>query len=100
MHQVWGFNGDRNSFPSAVFTQRHLAEVWILKNILTGTLTCYPLDTGVYEWVVDRGWFQPKTDYQTTPNFIQNFSLAYHERYHYSHRHKSGSGNASPKGEV
>ncbi len=96
MHHVWVFNGSRNAFPSAVFTQRHLAEAWIQQNALTGTLTCYPLDTGVYEWVVERGWFQPKTDYQAMPSFIQNFSSAYQEHYHYANGVQSGDEDANP----
>jgi hypothetical protein len=29
LKQVWVFNGARNHFPSAVFTERRLAEAWI-----------------------------------------------------------------------
>jgi hypothetical protein len=38
LKQVWVFNGAQNHFPSAVFTERHLAEEWIQKNQLEGTL--------------------------------------------------------------
>jgi hypothetical protein len=42
LKQVWVFNGARNHFPSAVFTELHLAEAWIQKYQLEGTLTAYP----------------------------------------------------------
>ncbi|HEU0053036.1 MAG TPA: hypothetical protein VFQ39_07655, partial [Longimicrobium sp.] len=47
---VWVFNGEAGSFPSGVFTSREAAEAWIAKYALTGVLTAYPLDVGVYDW--------------------------------------------------
>jgi hypothetical protein len=80
---VWVFNGAKSDFPSAVFTQKALAEEWIRKHRLTGTLTRYPLDMGVYEWALERKYFTPKKDEQRTPTFIGRFSAANQEHYHY-----------------
>jgi hypothetical protein len=80
---VWVFNGARSNFPSAVFTTRELAEVWISKHALSGTLTRYPLDLGVYEWATDRGYFAAKRDDQRSAEFIGRFSAANQEHYHY-----------------
>jgi hypothetical protein len=33
------------------------AEKWIHKNRLTGTLTQYPLDVGIYDWAIDNQFF-------------------------------------------
>jgi hypothetical protein len=82
-NRVWIFNGNRNHFPSAVFSDRHSAEAWIKKNQLTGTLTAYPLDISVYDWTIDRGYFTAKQEKHKTPDFIANFSSAYQEHYHY-----------------
>ena len=49
---VWVFNGAQSTFPSGVFTSRELAEEWIRTHALTGTLTNYPLDTGMYEHAI------------------------------------------------
>ncbi len=83
LNMVWVFNGPNNQFPSAVFTTRALAEAWIEKHKLPGTLTAYPLDISVYDWTIERGYFKPKKEHQTTPRFIASFSSAYQEHYHY-----------------
>jgi hypothetical protein len=57
---VWVFNGAPSSFPSAVFRTKELADAWISKHKVTGTLTRYPFDQGVYEWALERGYFTPK----------------------------------------
>jgi len=80
---VWIFNGARSNFPSAAFSQRALAEEWIKKHRLTGTLTRYPIDMGVYEWALDRGYFSPSKDEHRTALFIGKFSSASQEHYHY-----------------
>ena len=54
---VWIFSGAKKHFPGGVFTQRGLAESWISKHRLSGTLTLYPLDVGAYEWRLRRGCF-------------------------------------------
>ncbi len=83
MNEVWVFDGARSRFPSGVFRQRATAEEWIRKHKLTGTLTLYPLDVGVYEWAIERGFFQPRREDQRAPDFIQRFSSASQEHYHY-----------------
>ncbi len=89
---VWVFNGSGGQFPSAVFTTIEKADEWIAKHKLGGVLTRYPLDVGVYEWVIEKGYWQPKKDYQTTPKFIQTFSSAHTGHYHY----ENGSRNGHP----
>lgn len=83
MEDVWIFNGGENPFPSAVFSGRSVAEEWIRERGLSGTLTRYPVNVSVYDWVAGMGDFQPKKEYQSGPRFIQNFSSAYLEHYHY-----------------
>jgi hypothetical protein len=81
--EVWVFNGARSSFPSAVFTKRELAEQWIEANKLEGTLTAYPLNIGIYDWVTSNGYFIPKQEDQRTSEFIARFSSGQQEHYHY-----------------
>jgi hypothetical protein len=83
LKEVWVFNGSHNHFPSAIFSSRALAEAWIERHQLRGTLTAYPLDVSVYDWVKERGYFEPKREEQARPEFIANFSSAYQEHYHY-----------------
>ncbi|MEW6735671.1 MAG: hypothetical protein AB1489_30550 [Acidobacteriota bacterium] len=79
---VWVFNGVRSNFPSAIFSNRELAEDWIKKYQLTGTLTVYPVDISAYEWSIINGYFHPKKDEHFSPEFIGRFSSG-HEHYHY-----------------
>jgi hypothetical protein len=80
---VWVFNGARSNFPSAVFSQKDLAEDWIRKYLLTGTLTRYPVDLSAYDWAISRGFFTASKDEQREATFIQKFSSASQEHYHY-----------------
>lgn len=81
--EIWVFKGDAGIFPSGVFSSREKAECWIAARGLSGCLTNYPLDIGVYEWAIEQGVFKPKREDQTTAAFIQRFSSAYLEHYHY-----------------
>ena len=87
---VWIFSGVKRHFPGGVFTRRDLAEAWIEKNRLTGTLTLYPVDTGAYEWAIERGLFRPSKPHQTEPEFISGFSDAGMEHYHYDQGVRQG----------
>ncbi|MEK8034904.1 hypothetical protein AACH06_29160 [Ideonella sp. DXS29W] len=76
MTSVFVFNGDRSSFPSAVFGDRASAIAWISQHGLSGTLTEYPMGEGVYDWAVKNGHFKPKRADQESSQFIQGFTSA------------------------
>ena len=63
--------------------QRETAESWIRQHGLSGTLTAYPMDVGTYNWAVSVGHFTPTRDDQRSAEFIQRFSSATQEHYHY-----------------
>jgi 3-isopropylmalate/(R)-2-methylmalate dehydratase small subunit len=90
MASIWVFNGERSSFPSGVFSTRDAAEAWIARHRLTGTLTRYPLDTGVYDWAVSRGHFRPAREHQRSPEFIARFSSASQDHEHFEHGRVAG----------
>lgn len=83
MSTIWIFNGPKSQFPSGVFTERTIAEQWIKHHGLSGTLTAYPVDVGAYDWAISSGHFTPKRDDQRSAEFIQRFSSASQEHYHY-----------------
>lgn len=85
MNIVWIFNGPKSAFPSGAFTQRETAELWIQQHGLSGVLTAYPLNVGVFDWAVNLGHFSPKRGDQRNAEFIQRFSSATQEHYHYEH---------------
>jgi hypothetical protein len=80
---VWVFAGARSTLSSAVFTDKKTADAWISGHRLSGMLTKYPLNTGIYDWALKANKFIPKRDDQKTPEFIGRFTCAYLEHYHY-----------------
>ena len=73
---IWVFYGANGRFASGVFTSRDAAEQWIRKYKLTGVLTKYPLDEGVFDWAIKVGHFNVKKESQNLASFIQNFTSA------------------------
>jgi hypothetical protein len=83
MKHIWVFCGEQSTFPSGVFSSRDKAEDWISKHGLSGCLTQYPVDEGLYDWAVSQEYFTPKRDDQRTPRFIQRFTCTSTEHFHY-----------------
>ena len=80
---VWVFHGANGRFASGVFTTRVLAESWISKYGLTGMLTEYPLDISAYDWALTMNFFAVKKEAQGQAEFIQKFTTASQEHFHY-----------------
>jgi hypothetical protein len=89
MQSVWVFNGEKAQFPSGVFSTQENAEAWIAAQGLSGTLTQYPMDVGVYDWAVQKGSFKPKRDDQRSAEFIAQFSSALQVHFHYRNGSKA-----------
>lgn len=85
---VWVFNGAEGRFSSGVFTSLDKAEEWIRKHKLAGILTEYPLDEGVYDWAIQNNFFEIKKDDQKGPAFIQGFTSANQDHFHYENGEK------------
>ncbi len=81
---VWVFNGANAAFPSGVFSTKERAEEWIRTHRLEGTLTAYPVDIPVYDWALSHGLFKPRRDDQSSSAFMQRFTTASQEHYHYA----------------
>ncbi len=81
--QVWVFNGTGSKFPAAIFTKKELAESWIMQNCLSGILTLYPLDIGIYDWAINNGHFTTTKPHEKEAEFIQKFTSASQEHFHY-----------------
>lgn len=83
MKEVWVFNGNGGTFPAGIFASKEDAETWIISNQLSGCLTKYPVGVGLYEWAIAEGHWAPKKEHHREPQFIQRFSSAALEHYHY-----------------
>lgn len=79
---IYVFNGNENSYPSGIFLSKENALEFIKKYELSGVLTLYPIDISVYDWVLDKGYFKIKQDYQKKGSFISKFSSAYLKHWH------------------
>lgn len=80
---VWVFLGAGAKMPSAVFLEKSMADSWISENLLSGLLTRYPINVGLYDWAMHMRYFTPKRDDQRSPSFIGKFTCAYLKHYHY-----------------
>lgn len=81
--RVWLFNGEGAHFASGVFSELSLAEDWISKHSLTGILTEYPVDEGVFDWAIEHNLFKPKPDKRLDAVFIGRFTSGAQEHFHY-----------------
>jgi hypothetical protein len=88
--RVWIFNEEGAAFPGAVFSSKAIAESWIAKHRLSGTLTLYPVDEGVYDLFVAQGWFKPKRPEHLEPAFIGGFTQASQDHEHYEEGRRLG----------
>lgn len=80
---VWLFQGDAARFSGGAFRSRAKAEQWIADHKLTGVLTLYPLDVGVYDWAIASGLFTPKKPSHHEPTFIAGFTTASQPHHHF-----------------
>ena len=80
---VWVFNGAQARFPSGVFSTREAAEAWIRMHGLTGTLTQYPVDVGMYEFAIAACQFSPSKPEHSTSQFIGKFTGGGIDHFHY-----------------
>ena len=80
---MYVFIGEESHFPAGIFTTLENAEGWIKKYSLTGILNIYPVDIGLYDWAIAKDFFTVKNDYQKESRFIQRFTCASMEHFHY-----------------
>ena len=80
---IWIFCSPQGNFPSGVFLTKELAETWVARHCLNGILTQYPVDIGTYEWAIEKGYFVPKTEVESSSDFIGKFSCASQRHDHY-----------------
>ncbi len=81
-NMVWVFSAN-SSFPAGIFSTFNQAKSWIAQHQLTGVLTEYPLDTGAYDWCVEKHYFQPKSAHHASPSFIAQFTCGAMTHYHF-----------------
>ncbi len=80
---IWLFHGAGSRFSSGVFEDKGLAIDWIKQNGLSGVLTKYPVNHGVYDWAIKENYFLPKNDHEYKSEFIQKFTCENQEHFHF-----------------
>ncbi|MFD2720158.1 type II toxin-antitoxin system HigA family antitoxin [Hymenobacter monticola] len=83
LSEVWVFHGSGGRLASGIFTSQTQAEQFITQYRLTGVLTKYPVGISVYDWTIQERLFEPKKPEQFQAGFIQRFTTASQEHYHY-----------------
>jgi len=83
MKWAWIFQGEGARVCSAAFSSQKRAEDWIRMHSLTGTLRRFPIDISVYDYAIEEGFFKPTTQDKKSGAFMQSFTSAYLEHYHY-----------------
>lgn len=83
MTEAWVFHGAGGHFTSGVFASQAQAEAFINRYRLTGTLTKYPVGVSAYDWAIQESLFTPKKPEHYEAGFIQRFTTASQEHYHY-----------------
>ena len=83
MSTIWVFVANGASLPSGVFRGQDSAKEWIKKYSLSGLLTEYPIDVGVYDWAIGKGLFNPRFPSQQSSEFIGKFTSAYLNHIHF-----------------
>jgi hypothetical protein len=83
VNDVWVFHGAGGRFTSGVFYSQSQAEEFINRYRLTGILTKYPVGISAYDWAIQEKAFQPKKPEHYEAGFIQRFTTASQEHYHY-----------------
>lgn len=83
LSSVWVFQASNGRLASAVFPSQEDGENWIRKHKLSGIMTKYPVGVSIYDWAVGNGYFKPKDQSHSSPEFIGRFTSAHLEHYHY-----------------
>jgi hypothetical protein len=80
---IWIFHGSGGRFASGAFSDFNKAEAWIYKYKLSGLLTAYPIDVGVYDWAIEYNLFEVKKSHENSSEFIQKFTSASMDHFHF-----------------
>lgn len=80
---VYVFTGKGASFPGGVFSEKKDAIDWIKKYSLSGMLSVYPTNIGLYDWAIENKYFEVKKEYQKEAKFIEKFTCASVEHLHF-----------------
>jgi len=83
MEYIFVFTGNKAMFPSGVFLSFNKAKEWIEQNKLSGVLNKMPVNIGLYDWAIENDFFTPKKDYHKESRFIESFTCASMEHWHF-----------------
>ena len=81
--KIYVFMGKGANFPAGTFNNKENAIEWIEKYALSGVLSEYPIDVGLYDWAIEKGYFDVKKDYQKESKFVEKFTCASINHFHF-----------------
>ncbi|CEI53121.1 hypothetical protein [Acinetobacter bereziniae] len=80
---IWVIQSSENLNIIGCFIQKNEAEKYIFENKLKCILIKYPVNITVYDWVIQKEFWQPKNNLQKNSKFRARFSSAYLKHEHY-----------------
>lgn len=80
---VYVFMCERAFVPAGIFTSYEKAEKWIIQNKLSGCLTKLPVNISLYDWAIEKEYFEVKNENQNSPKFKAQFSCAATDHWHF-----------------
>jgi len=84
---VWIFHGTTGRMASGVFSTQEKARAWIREHRLSGTLSAYPLDEGVFDWACRNDVTNLKPEKLAArlndSSFIAAFTTASQDHFHF-----------------
>ena len=83
MESIYVFMGKGATMPTAIYTTFEDACTWVASSAVSGILYKLPMNVSLYDWVIAKGYSTPKKEYQKQPRFIEKFSSAYVEHWHF-----------------
>lgn len=77
MDFIWIVQGTEKHNIIACFEQQERAEAFIHAQQFKCILMQFPINISVYDWMIEKQYFKPKTDLEKSKRFKERFSSAY-----------------------
>lgn len=84
--ETFVFVGEGSDFPLGIFTALENAKEYMEKYSLSGTVNQFPINIGIMIGGIEEDLFKVKNEYQKGPKFIERFSYASIEHFHFKNR--------------
>ena len=84
MQFIWLIQGTEKQNIIACFEEKEVAEAFIHQQQFKCILMQFPVNISVYDWMIEKQYFKPKTDLEQSKRFKERFRSSYlpHEHFY------------------